>query len=80
MKSKLNISLVLAIITLTTLACHESEILVPIPINEELPPGHGLSIGERAPLFSLADGDGNLHSLTDYLGKKVVLVFYRLGT
>ena len=43
--------------------------------------GQGLNIGTRAPEFELPDGNGNLHSLSDYLdiGKDVVLVFYRFG-
>lgn len=43
--------------------------------------GQGLTIGSRAPNFELSDGNGNLHSLAEYLdtGKHVVLVFYRFG-
>lgn len=32
--------------------------------------------GEKAPNFTLADQDGNNHSLSDYKGKPVVLYFY----
>tara|TARA_R110002096_G_scaffold123315_21_gene266932 strand:- start:1689 stop:2111 length:423 start_codon:yes stop_codon:yes gene_type:complete len=32
---------------------------------------------ERAPDFSLSDANGNLVSLADYRGKKVVISFYR---
>ena len=35
-----------------------------------------LEIGMKAPAFSLKDKDGNLVSLSDFLGKKVVLYFY----
>ncbi len=35
-----------------------------------------LEIGTKAPDFSLADQDGNYHSLSDYLGKKIILYFY----
>ena len=44
-------------------------------------PGQGLNIGTLAPDFELPDGNGNLHSLSEYLGseKDVVLVFYRFG-
>jgi len=35
-----------------------------------------LAIGTKAPDFTLPDQDGNLHSLSDYRGKKVVLYFY----
>ena len=51
--------------------------LVPIKL-EKLPLGDGLTIGTEAPNFSLPDGDGKVHSLADYVGKKkVVLIFYR---
>ena len=35
-----------------------------------------LEIGMKAPEFTLSDKDGNHVSLTDFLGKKVVLYFY----
>lgn len=35
-----------------------------------------LAIGSVAPAFSLPDEHGELHSLSDYRGKKVVLYFY----
>ena len=35
-----------------------------------------LHIGDKAPQFTLADKDGNAVSLSDFLGKKVVLYFY----
>lgn len=35
-----------------------------------------LSIGKKAPQFSLRDQDGTVHALQDYLGKKVLLYFY----
>lgn len=35
-----------------------------------------LEIGTRAPDFSLPDQNGNIHSLSDYQGKKVILYFY----
>lgn len=35
-----------------------------------------LEIGSRAPEFTLPDKDGNAVSLSDYLGKRVVLYFY----
>ena len=35
-----------------------------------------LEIGTKAPYFELQDQNGNLHKLSDYLGKKVVLYFY----
>ena len=35
-----------------------------------------LEIGTKAPEFTLSDKDGNTVSLSDFLGKKVVLYFY----
>lgn len=35
-----------------------------------------LEIGMKAPEFTLSDREGNLVSLSDFLGKKVVLYFY----
>ena len=35
-----------------------------------------LEVGIKAPEFSLPDQNGELHKLSDYLGKKVILYFY----
>ncbi len=35
-----------------------------------------LKIGEKAPVFTLADADGNQVSLGDFKGKNAVLFFY----
>lgn len=35
-----------------------------------------LEIGTLAPDFTLPDQNGNMHSLSDYRGKKVILYFY----
>lgn len=35
-----------------------------------------LEIGTKAPAFTLPDKDGNMVSLTDFIGKKLVLYFY----
>ncbi len=35
-----------------------------------------LEIGTKAPNFTLADQNGKNHTLSDYLGKKVILYFY----
>ena len=35
-----------------------------------------LEIGMKAPEFTLADKDGNTVSLSDFLGRKVILYFY----
>lgn len=35
-----------------------------------------LEVGKKAPNFTLPDQNGTMHSLKDYLGKKVILYFY----
>lgn len=35
-----------------------------------------LETGSKAPDFTLPDQNGDMHSLADYLGKKVILYFY----
>ncbi len=35
-----------------------------------------LGIGSKAPDFELPDQDGNLHKLSSYLGKKILIYFY----
>ena len=35
-----------------------------------------LKIGTQAPSIKLPDQDGQMHSLEDYLGKKIILYFY----
>lgn len=35
-----------------------------------------LQVGTKAPSFSLPDQNGNIHTLEEYRGKKVVLYFY----
>ena len=35
-----------------------------------------IQINKKAPSFKLSDQDGKVHSLKDYLGKKVLLYFY----
>ena len=77
----------LIIVTLICYGCLNNVEIIPditLPDTEEetfdpLPQGEGLSIGELAPAFSLPDGDGNEHSLNDYAGQVVVLVFYATG-
>jgi hypothetical protein len=42
-----------------------------------MPTTKDLAVGDRAPLFTLSDQDGKKVSLTDFKGKKnVVLIFY----
>jgi thioredoxin-dependent peroxiredoxin len=35
-----------------------------------------LKVGDKAPQFSGVDQNGNLHTLADYIGKKLVVFFY----
>lgn len=35
-----------------------------------------LEVGTKAPDFTLEDQNGEIHTLSDYLGKKVILYFY----
>ena len=35
-----------------------------------------LELGTKAPAFELPDQNGEMHRLSDYLGKKVILYFY----
>ena len=35
-----------------------------------------INIGDKAPLFELFDQNGNLTSLKDYQGKKIVVYFF----
>lgn len=35
-----------------------------------------LAVGSKAPEFTLPDQNGEMHSLQDYKGKKVILYFY----
>lgn len=38
-----------------------------------------LSIGDEAPLFTLTSADGGNLSLSDYLGKKHVLLYFNMA-
>ncbi len=40
------------------------------------PPTDKLAAGQQAPEFSLPDQTGEMHSLSDYLGQKVLVYFY----
>ena len=41
-----------------------------------MPPTPRLAVGDKAPAFSLPDADGNVVSLSDFAGRKVVVYFY----
>ncbi len=81
----LNLSILFTAIIFLCPACNKPEqILQDIMSQKEtiepLPLGEGLAIGATAPEFSLPDADGNIHSLSNYSGQKLVIVFYRFGT
>ena len=68
-----------------SLACGDAErttnvVTAPEDAAKKLPMGEGLDIGALAPEFSLPDGDGEFHSLSEYREQKLVIVFYRTGT
>ena len=78
-------SVLLAAVIFLCLACGNAErttnvVTEPEDAAEELPPGEGLDIGALAPEFTLPDSDGKSHSLSEYRGQKLVIVFYRTGT
>ena len=79
------LSILLAAIIFLCPACDKPEQTLQEIVSmqdtiEQLPLGEGLAIGATAPEFSLPDADGNLHSLSDYSGQKLAIVFYRMGT
>lgn len=80
-----NLSILFAAVIFLCPACDKPEqtlqnIMSPEETVEQLPLGEGLAIGATAPAFSLPDADGNIHSLSNYSGQKLVIVFYRFGT
>ena len=83
--SLLSLSILFAAVILLYSACDNAEqtlqdIMSPEQTVEQLPLGEGLAVGASAPEFSLPDADGNTHSLSNYSGQKLVIVFYRFGT
>ncbi len=78
-------SVLCAVIIFFCLACGNAErtthiVTAPEDAAQKLPMGEGLDLGALAPGFSLPDGDGEFHSLSEYRGQKLVIVFYRTGT
>lgn len=78
-------SVLCAVIIFLFLACGDAErttgvVTAPEDAAKKLPPGEGLDLGALAPEFSLPDGDGEFHTLSEYRGQKLVIVFYRTGT
>ena len=82
----INLLILLTAIIFLFPACNRSEQASQVIVQSEedttqqLPEGQGLAIGALAPEFSLPDAKGNTHSLSDYSGQKLVIVFYRTGT
>ena len=73
------------VIILFCLACGDAErtthiTTAPEDAAKKLPMGEGLDLGALAPEFSLPDGDGEFHTLSEYRGQKLVILFYRTGT
>lgn len=78
-------SVLCPLIIFLSLACGDAErtthiTTAPEDAAEKLPAGEGLDLGALAPEFSLPDGDGEFHTLSEYRGQKLVIVFYRTGT
>lgn len=78
-------SVLCAVIIFLFLACNDAErttgvVTAPEDAAKKLPAGEGLDLGALAPEFSLPDGDGEFHTLSEYRGQKLVIVFYRTGT
>lgn len=84
--SYVNLSLLLAAVICFCPACDDANQNLQDIISsseqtaQQLPLGDGLAVGATAPEFSLPDANGNIHSLSDYSGQKLVVVFYRMGT
>ena len=83
--SLVNLSILLAAIIFLYPACDDAQqtlqdIVTTQDTVEQLPLGEGLAVGATAPEFALPDADGNVHSLSDYSGQKLVVIFYRMGT
>lgn len=83
--SLVNLSMLFTAIIFLCSACDKPEqvlqdIVSMADTSEQLPLGEGLTIGATAPEFSLPDTDGRTHSLSDYSGQKLVIIFYRMGT
>ena len=85
MALKRPISILYIFISFLCFACGNAErtthvVTAPEDAAKKLPMGEGLDLGALAPDFSLPDGDGEFHGLSEYRGQKLVIVFYRTGT
>ena len=60
-------------------------LLIPIALilvfyaNFFINDNEGLFVGDDAPFFSLTDQDGNIHNLTDYKDKRLVVYFFPMA-
>ncbi len=60
-------------------------LLIPIALilvfsaNFFLKDNEVLFVGDDAPFFSLTDQDGNIHNLTDYKDKRLVVYFFPMA-
>ena len=83
--SLVNLSILFAAVIFLCTACDDTQqtlqdIMSQEETGEQLSLGEGLAVGATAPEFALPDADGNVHSLSDYSGQKLVVIFYRMGT
>jgi cytochrome oxidase Cu insertion factor (SCO1/SenC/PrrC family) len=75
-KNFLALSLLLAILAITSFAQQP----VPSPSPQPAPPTTHLKVGQEAPEFTMTDTEGKEVKLSDFKGKKnVVLAFYVLA-
>ena len=83
--SLVNLSILFAAVIFLYPACDDTQQTLQDIMSQEETDGHlslgeGLAVGATAPEFALPDADGNVHSLSDYNGQKLVVIFYRMGT
>ena len=79
-----NLSILLGIVIFLCPACDRVKgvsqgVIIPDGTETHLLSGEGLVSGAMAPEFSLSDTHGNTHSLSDYSGQKLVIVFDHSG-
>ena len=67
---------VVLVMSITFMACLDSDNLSNILSQVRIEDGEGLIIGTTAPAFSLPDADDNTRSLSEFAGQKVVVVFF----
>jgi hypothetical protein len=85
---KHEIGLILVCMIIWLFGCIEQEDIInpvnPEPSNPIVPepvePIVGNEVGNKAPEFSLPDENGNLVSLSDYIGKQNVILLFHTGS